>query len=302
MLEQFHFIRPLWLLLIIPLIFIIIWLWRKVPTDHNSWQKVIDAHLLPHLLINVGQSQKSVALILLATAWLLTVFALAGPTWSSSLQSVYRSQEALILVLDISKTMDATDIKPSRLERAKYKILDILKRRQEGQTALIVFAARPHTMSPLTDDNATIAHIVHSLDTDLIPVQDKQTGLALAQAKQLLTTAKVGGEVLLITDELGYKEQSLVQASELKAQGYPVSVLAINKQNKLQKLAMAGGGNYVELTTDDEDLEILLKRKYFNNEGKVTDATHASWEEQGYWLILLIIPLAALAFRRGWLI
>ncbi len=295
MLEQFHFIRPFWLLSIIPLALIIIWLWRKAPTAKNSWQKVVDAHLLADLLVNVKQNQKHFALILLATAWLLTVLAVAGPTWSSSLQSVYRSQEALVLVLDIY-------IKPSRLERAKYKILDILKRRQEGQTALIIFAARPHVVSPLTDDNATIAYLVHSLSTDWVPVKDKQTGLALAAAKQLLRTAKAGGEVLLITDELGYKEQSLVQARELKDQGYPVSVLAINKQSKLQKLAMLGGGSYVELTADDRDLEILLKPKHFNNEGKLTDATHASWEEQGYWLILLIIPLAALGFRRGWLI
>ncbi len=295
MLEQFHFIRPFWLLLIIPLALIIIWLWRKTPTANNSWQKVVDAHLLDYLLVNVGQSQKTFGLILLATAWFLTVLALAGPTWSSSLQSVYRSQDALVLVLD-------TYIKPSRFEKAKYKILDILKRRQEGQTALIIFAARPHTVSPLTDDNATIVHIVQSLDTDWIPVKDKQTGLALAEAKHLLTTAKVGGEVLLITDELGYKKQSFAQARELKAQGYSVSVLAINKQSKLQKLAMLGAGNYVELTADDKDLDILLKTKHFNNEGKLTDATHASWEEQGYWLILLIIPLAALGFRRGWLI
>ncbi len=307
MLEQFTFVRPYWLWFLIPLSVLLVWLWQQTHHSDNIWHKVCDPHLLPHLeLVNFGQYQKRIPLILLGMAWLLTILALAGPSGSKVPQSVYRSQQARVLILDLSSTMDIKAGHISRLERARYKIWDMLDNySQEGQTALIVFAGNAYVVSPLTDDANTIAHYVRALKTDLMPIQGKQTWLALQKAGALLQQGGAKrGEILLVTDDVD-NQQSLIEAHKLREQGHHLSILAVGtlqSASRLLKLATEGGGDYVELSGDDDsDLNKLLKSTNFNREGKLMNQKHERWQDQGYWLLLFLLPLAALSFRRGWL-
>jgi Ca-activated chloride channel family protein len=271
MLENFHFIRPLWLIaLLIPLI--LPWLLsRRSSTD--IWHKICDPNLLSHLqLINFGSRQKRIPLILLTIAWLLTILALAGPA-SKLPQTIYRAQHSIVLILDLSRTMD------SRLERAKYQIWDILENySQEAEIALIVFAGKAHVISPLTDDANTIAHYVRALKTELMPVSGKHPWFALQKADELLKQSGAKrAEILLITDNIDNQQQTLVQIQKLQKQGHHVSMLV-----------------------DDSNLKDILKSiPFIEPNTKLMDKK--AWQDQGYWLIFLLLPFALLSFRRGWL-
>ena len=128
---EFHFLRPFWLLLLAPLALVLWSLWRPRAAA-NAWQRICDPNLLRYLLIERGGSDSRWFLWLLALAWLLTVLALAGPTWSKRVQSVHQTLDARVLVLDLSRSMLAQDLKPSRMARARFKIMDLLARTQEG--------------------------------------------------------------------------------------------------------------------------------------------------------------------------
>ena len=153
--SQFHFIRPLWLWAIVVLI-ILLWIQSRSVRTSRSWQAVCDPQLLPYILSSVPGNKKRWPLVITAFSGLLIILALAGPTWKQLEQPVFREQSALVIVMDLSRSMDAADIKPSRIARARLKIIDILKQRNEGQTALIVYAAEAFVVSPLTDDADTI--------------------------------------------------------------------------------------------------------------------------------------------------
>ena len=313
----------------LPLGLILFLLYRQ-RTDSRGWERVCDAHLLPHLLVGHDRIQSRSPYILLAVAWALCLLALAGPVWSKLPQPVFRAQSALVLVLDLSRSMDAEDIRPSRLTRAKHKVLDILKQRQEGQTALVVFSGEPYVVSPLTEDSNTIAAMVPSLDTTLMPVQGSRPDLALLQAKKLLEQSDIPrGNLLLITD--GIEDIDVQSAVEkLKIRQHRISVLGIGtiegapipqtggfvkdeegaivipklNPQALAELARIGGGQYATITIDDQDLEAVLPSDGSAAE-KSLDSTRQRttelWREEGPWIVLGVVALAIPAFRPGWL-
>jgi len=224
--------------------------------------------------------------------------------------------------------MDAGDIKPSRLIRARYKIADLLRRRKDGQTALLVFAGDAFTVTPLTDDTETIASQLEALTTDIIPTQGSHAGAALNLAVQLLQQAGLPkGEIILITDGV---EMDAALAAAKTLNDYRLSVLGVGTDEgapialpnggflkdergaivvpkldeaKLAKLASAGGGVYQTITADDSDIETVLA----NLDTAVPEAKGNSenkllidlWDDLGPWIVLAVLPLAAFSFRRG---
>jgi Ca-activated chloride channel family protein len=329
MLNQFHFIRPEWLLVILPLL-LLSWALLRKKTFSPNWEAVIDARLLPHLLLGVAAKSSRAPIAVFFAGGLLAILALAGPSWEKLPQPVFKEQSALVIVLDLSLSMDAADIKPSRLTRARHKITDILNLRKEGQTALIGYAADAFTISPLTDDTATINTLVPSLDTDLMPAQGSRVDLALNKAAQLLRNAGIAkGDILLITDGVSTTSQS--SFARQRAAGHRISILGIGtteggpiplaeggflnndqgaivlpKLNRLQlrNSAIQAGGRFSMLSADDADIKHLLGLLDVNRVHSASTATAMQadvWREQGPWLLLLLIPLAAFAFRKGYL-
>lgn len=338
LLQQLHFIRPYWLLALIPAA-LLIWLYSTTQLKSRSWASVIDPRLLPHLLKGTAsathniKNQTTSSVLLFAIASCLIV-SLAGPAFEKRPQPVFKTQSALVIILDLSRSMDAGDIKPSRLSRAHFKIDDILKRRKEGQTALIVYAADAYAVSPLTDDAATIAAQLPALETAIMPAQGSRLDIALDKAVELFTNAGHSkGDIFILSDSAN--PMDIKKASELNARGFSSSVLAIGTKQgapinaggggfikdsagsivvpklddaAMRKLALAGGGKFSLLSADDKDINRLLSKIDIKQSGKDKNAQQDAsgnkfktdlWHEEGPWLLLLVIPFAAYAFRRG---
>ncbi len=315
---------------LIPLFAIVIACYRR-QGQQGGWASVCDAHLLPHLLVGSDRSSLTMPLVLLSCGWVLATVALAGPAWSKLPQSVFRNQSALIIVLDLSQSMDSQDIQPSRLERAKFKTLDILDNRQEGLTGLIVFAKESFVVSPLTDDNKTISAMIPSLETQLMPEQGSHVEQALQEANHLFDQSRVqNGQILVITDGPPSTPDYTVLA-KLHNTGRTVSILGIGTEegapiptqgggflkdaagsivipkrnvHTLQAMAEAGGGTYMSMTMDNDDVQTLLSQTSPRNLSptiEVKERTTERWREEGPWVVLAILLFAAPAFRVGWL-
>jgi len=318
---------------------LLIWLYATTQSKSRNWASVIDPRLLPHLLKGTPAAAQTIknktpsSILIFAIASCL-IISLAGPAFEKRPQPVFKAQSALVIVLDLSRSMDAGDIKPSRLSRAHFKINDILKQRKEGQSALIVYAADAFTVSPLTDDAATIAAQIPALDTNIMPSQGSRLDIALDKAIELFTNAgHAKGDIFILSDSVS--QADIIKAGELNAKGFASSVLAIGtkqgapinaagggfvKDNTgsivvpkldsaaMRKLALAGGGKFTLLTADDRDINRLLSKididKSAKNKDEQLDASGNkfktdTWHEEGPWLLLLVIPFAAYAFRRG---
>ncbi len=329
MIHQFHLLRPEWLLALLPLLILLVLLWRQQRFS-RSWQSVVDPQLLPHLLIGSPGKTRRWPLIVFGLTGILAIVALAGPVWQKLPQPVFKQQSAMVIALDLSRSMDAADIKPSRLTRARYKISDLLKLRQEGQTALIVYTTEAFTVSPLTDDTETIDLLVPSLTTDMMPVQGSRTAAALSKARELLANAGINqGDILLITDAIDSASETAFEET-VKA-GHRISVLAVGTAdgapialstggflkddqgsivipkldlNTLSSAARTGQGRFSQLSANDQDVKYLSGLNAINRLNAETTATEMkadAWREEGPWLLLLLAPLAALAFRKGYL-
>lgn len=325
-LADFHFIRPYWLLALVPFVVIVILL-IKNKLGSSNWSSVCDADLLPYLLQEKAVNQSRWPITTTAIAVLLAISALAGPTWQRIPSPVFRNDSALVIALNLSKSMDAEDIKPSRLIRARYKIADILQQRTDGQTALLVYAGDAFTVTPLTDDTETIINQLPALTTDIMPIEGNNTKLVLEKAVALFNQSGLQkGQILLVTDNVDLDNSKNV-ASSLDnyhlsilglgtTDGAPITIpeggflkddqgnIVLPKLNSrdLAKLAEAGQGIYQSLTADDTDIKTLLSEidKPVQQEGKENKNLLIDiWEDKGPWLLLLTLPLTALSFRRG---
>ena len=198
LIEQFHFLRPAWLLALLPLL-VLLWHGFKNRSHGRSWQTVVDAKLLPHLLGDKREEGVRTLWLILGIAAGLAIFALAGPVWEKLPQPIFRQQSALVIALDLSRSMDAGDIRPSRLTRARLKIADILDLRDEGQTALVTYAADAFVVTPLTEDAETINALLPALTTEIMPTQGSNAASALGQSFELFDNAGVTrGDILLL--------------------------------------------------------------------------------------------------------
>ena len=328
---ELHLLRPLWLLAFIPLAVLIGQL-SKPAIFRSSWSRVCDPHLLAHIIHQPQQLTKPSMPWLVTVSSSLLILAMAGPVWQRMPQPIFNTQSALVLLLDLSQSMDATDLKPSRLTRAKHKIIDILRKHREGQTALLVFANEPFVVTPLTNDTATVTALLSSLDTSLMPNQGSRADRAVEKAAELLHQGGIShGNLLLLTDEWrgdNLAVQRLVTAGHTLSilgvgteEGAPIpqidggflkqtdDTMIIAKLDKafLHKVAQQGGGSYQTIQTSDRDIEALLSyqdktRSIINNNNNNTKLITDVWREEGPWIVLLALPLVALAFRRGVLI
>lgn len=326
MLADFHFLRPWWLLALLPAALVLFSL-LKNKAQRGDWTRVCDAELLPYILQEQPTQTRNGGWLAAALATLLCILALAGPTWERLPGPAFRNDSALVIALDLSESMNAADIKPSRISRARYKIADILKQRKDGQTALLVYSGDAFTVTPLTTDTSTINSQLEALTTDIMPSPGSNPARAIEKAVDLLRQAGLTqGHVLLVTD--GADADSLAQASRLVGD-YRLSVLALGTQEgapipqpgggflkdaagnivvakldieQLSQLAAAGHGIFQTVTASDDDIERLggMFNAAVNQENsEKTDALLQQWDEKGPWLLVLVLPWAALRFRKG---
>ena len=323
---EFHFLRAGWILLI-PISILIIFIFKRRMLTIGNWEKLIDKRLLPYVMSRRQLSDNQYKWWLISLISVLSIIALAGPTWERIEQPSFRTDQSLIIALDLSRSMNAQDISPNRLTRAKLKILDILERRQGAQVALIVYSANAFTVTPLTSDTDTIIALINSIDTSIMPSRGSYPALAIDKGLQLLNQASVSnGEIILVTDG-GITSDSFSSAQKLRDEGYRLSALGIGSMNgapipketggfitdstgqitisrlevdDLKDLVEIGGGSYTSITSNDQDIDTLLSEVYSAVRESDDSVTTDQWKEFGPWLLLIVVPFGSLLFRKGW--
>lgn len=325
---DFHFLRPAWLalILILPLLPLV---FRKARQSDSGWARVIPEPLLRPVISRHGQTggpSRSPVLIAAAALTVLSI-ALAGPAWRQAPTPLQQQNDSLVIVLDLSLSMLATDVEPDRLTLAKRKIRDILNLRDGSLTALVVYAADAHTVSPLTDDRNTIVGMLDVLDPVIMPAPGNRADLGVARANQLLSQGAPGqGRILLITDNVSDRYQDLI-TENLKDGRFALNTLTVGtpeggpiplpKQgfirengtivmtkaspSALQQLASSNGGRSQRLTLDDTDIINLgLRAEDAGDwEDSDRDLTVNRFQDDGYWLLWLALPLVLAGWRKG---
>lgn len=329
--ENFHFLRPEFLFGLIPA-FILVCLVLFIQSNRSTWTRAIDPALLPFLLDKDSSPRASYPVFGLLLLWSLGLVALAGPVWQQIPVPVQEREDALVIVADMSLSMYATDVIPNRAVRTQRKIIDILNtRRQEGQTALVVYAGDAHAVTPLTDDVETINNLVPSLQPNIMPIEGSKPATGIQLAIELLENAGLPqAQILLITDGINSDDIGAIRnlmngtlhtLSVLgvgTAEGAPIPmaeggylrdnanaiVIPRLERGLLQELAATTGGRYADALLTDEDIGFLLDQSIFDENENLVDVERQFdiWYETGPWLLLLALPLAALAFRRGWVL
>ncbi|MFT6051262.1 MAG: Ca-activated chloride channel family protein [Halioglobus sp.] len=330
MIGELHLMRPEWLWCLIPA-FLLALILGYLRRRSGSWSEIIAPELLPYLIASQAGSRRHSLLPLILLAWIVASIAAAGPAWKKIPQPIQQKQDALVLVLDLSYSMQAQDVSPSRTIRAQQKLLDLLGQRAEGQTGLIAYAGDAHIVTPLTDDNPTIANLIPALNPGMMPVLGSDPASAILLAIDLLHSGGItGGKILLITDGVDTKSSEAIgealagknialavmgvgtptgapiplpQGGFIKDKQGNIVVPALNEP-QLRALASDSRGNYAKLSLDDRDLDYLLSSNVLlDNEQTVTlDRTADAWEDQGYLLVLFLLPISLALFRRGWII
>lgn len=324
--DGFELLRPeiLWLLLIVAPASFMLWRTQKAV---GNWRRAIDPHLLAHILVNPAEQRTQHAHwwlpMLLATA----VFAAAGPSTRKVDVPVFQRADALVIVLDLSASMAAADTQPSRIRRARQKILDLLSTRNEGVTGMVVYAGDAHVVAPLTDDRRTIENLLPALDPSIMPLPGSNPKDALLSAVGLLTAAGVGnGHIVLFTDGMPKFDPDDVRAA-LEGANASVSILGIGTAagapipradggfirndtgeivvaslatEELERFAQQLGGQYASVTLDNSDLDRVLPAPS-NSEGSEIqlDRKTDTWLDQGNWLAMLLALASLPLFRRG---
>jgi len=316
-LASLHLLRPqwLWALLALPLL---LGLSRVQRRRASVWRENVDAHLLPHLLVERGGARVRWGAWVAGLAYVLAVFALAGPSWRQTPQPLWQSRTPLVVAVDLSGAALAADLPPSRLAQSRAKLSTLLRERQGGQVALVAFADDAFTVAPLTEDAANVALFLDALSPDVMPVDGQRADRAIEWSVRLLKQSGFDrGRILLMTDHAG--DGGKQAASAAAKQGFRVDVLGVGgeagapyrrgdgtfanarlDEGSLRGLASAGNGRYTRIASDDGDLRALgvLDPTDADDATRVDGKRGHAWQDEGYWLLPPLMLLALFAFRR----
>lgn len=298
---DFHFIRPFWLLSFIPLL--LVW-WGLVRRRDQvrRWQTMIEPHLLKHLL--VGEQRKNLLrpINLLLILWLMTVIALAGPTWQKEPSPFLDNEAGLMVLLKVSESMENSDVQPSRLERAKQKIRDLMEIRQGASTGLVVYSGSAHLVMPITRDDRIINMMLEDITPELMPVEGDVLTEALKLADRMVGQSGLPGSLLVIADTVAPGQQTDQNAHEIT---FPVQFLSMlpdgsSLDQGLLSLAKKLDARVERLSIDQADVQQIAGRAETKQAEIVDPKQGERWKDSGY-LLLPLIGLAMLMwFRKGW--
>ena len=326
-LHQFHFLQPWWLLglLALPLLLA---LGLRSNAAQRELSRLADAELLPHLLSG-GARDRRWPSVMFAIGWTLCMLALSGPTWSRIAEPLYADRAVQVVAVSLSRHMLARDVPPSRIERARYKAHDLVNANEDGLNALIGYAGQSFVVAPLTSDAHSLDDLLDAMAPDTMPVDGDNAAQAIEQGVQLVHNAKAGsGSLVLITDDADFAAQTA--ARHALASGVHVSVLGIGTEQgapvpqgdgsflhdeqgnivvarrndgNLRALTQAGGGLYAVMSEDGSDTTALHGELQPTQHTSVVDGQRGDvWQDEGPWLLLPLLLVVAMTFRRGWIL
>lgn len=325
---DFHFLRPWWLLSIIPVL-VLGWMLLRQRQQHSGWQHVIAPHLLAWLSPPVNERQRHWPLKLLTFAMVIGSIALAGPTWERLPQPVYQLEAGQVVIMDMSMSMRSTDISPNRLTQQRFKAIDLVKSHLDGEIGLIAYAGDAFVVSPLTADANNLTNLIRALSPEIMPTQGSYALAALQLADRLLTEAGyANGDIYWLTDGIHSTDQQPI-IEFLRTREHRVSILAIGTEEgapiqrtdgsllrdrsgqvvvptiipaQLERMTTMTQGRFATIRNDQADLEYLTNQPPIERSGSETeDQAGDQWRDQGPWLLILIVMSALFAARRGML-
>jgi len=322
--RDFRFLRPWWLAVVAGalLLFLALGLRHRAA---RQWRGLVAPHLLPHLTINPPHRRRPGPRAALCMALALAGLAMAGPSWQREPPPFVEDLAPLVIALDLSETMDAVDVQPTRLARARQKVGELLAMRKGARTALVAFAGSAHTVLPLTDDPKVLESYLATLTTDTVPRPGRRTDLALAHARALLGEETQPGSILLVTDGIAPDDAALRAAAGLaphqllvwsfgtdaggvirRADGRYVAGadgarrVAPFDRAAVERFAAGSDAVWVPAELGERDAQLIQLRIQSHLQEAVAGAANTRWRDAGHGLLIPIVLLAALAFRRGW--
>ncbi|MBM7061824.1 VWA domain-containing protein [Pseudomonas sp. UL073] len=323
-LNAFHFLRPFWLLLLVPGIVVPI-LWNR-SRDPARLSSNIAPQLLKHLVVTPTDAHHLRPIHLLGALLILGGLAAAGPTWEQDRPDFLENRAPLILALDLSPSMDANDVPPSRLEAAKHKLHDLIQRRPGARTGLIAYAGTAHLVLPATEDPQLLDSFLQALSTDLLASPGKNVLAVIEEAKRLLAAEQSAGTLVLVTDGADVSQLEAI-GKALEPSELQLLVLAVGSQDGgilrdakgqlrvdtngrpllgsfdakgLKQLADAADAPLGSLTLNDDDLDWIELHAAQHLQAASGDDQQMHWKDAGYWLCWPLLVLALLCVRRGW--
>lgn len=325
--HNFHFIRPNLLWTLVPVGILVFLLFRK-SSGEEKWKKDIPQHLAGHLIVK-GRENSKLPRILLIIMLLIGVFAVAGPTWKEVEKGGVQSKSSLVIALDLSRSMLATDIQPNRLERAKAKIIDLLDKKPGMPAALLGYAASAHTVLHFTNDYNTLKYLLEHVSPGVMPVQGTSMRTALKLADSLLKTMELPGVILVITDDLPANDLNWINEYSSRSRnkieflliatpsGAPIpvsrnkflkddrgnTVIPVLNTNIIPEFVKLSNVQVNLTTLDNSDIEKILSGIKQNLEfEKKKEEENREWEDYGYWFMLPVVLILLLWFRKGWVV
>jgi Ca-activated chloride channel homolog len=328
--SQFHFVQGAWLwgLLAIPIVLLFYALFYEATTPSRLLERFADRQLLPHLIKHQGIPVRGIrkSLLVWALAWLCGIVAMAGPCWNYTDQQAFKVPRNFVIVLDLSQTMNAEDVRPSRVARAREEIQDLLDISRGTDIGLIAYAAVPHMVTPLTDDVATIKNLLPALDTSLVTLQGDRLRPALEMAARMLKAEPGGSNSILVISDGEFEESDFTalahaagdttiytmgigtlagglvpdQSGGWLQDAMGKATISRMQENRLQQLATAGHGFYVTADYSDSDTRAILGGiNAARGSAQFVPKSVRVWEDRFYVpalaLVLLLLPL----FKRG---
>lgn len=303
MFTELHFLRPWWLLILLPLTMLGLLLWRKT-AQLQGWSEICDEHLLQHLTQQEKKGNRLSWFLILFLSFICMVLALAGPAWKQLPVPTYKSVQPRVLLLDMSEHMLETDLTPDRLSRAKFKLHDILSQKEIGQFALIAYTGEPFVVSPLTDDGTTISALLSSLTPEVMPVDGHNLASAMEEATKLIKQAGFQeGQLLVLTADTP-SSQAIETANKLAGDGVLTSIMPVRAEEDLnplfQKFAQEGNGQLLRYSSDSKDLDQWIAQSNDSHFKKNNHDEVPLWQDEGRWFLIPALLLFLSAFQRGW--
>jgi len=324
-LTAFHFLRPLWLWLLVPAILLPV-CWLRRHDVRARWRNIIAPDLLEHLIVGDSARRRVQPIHTLALLIAIGSIAVAGPTWQQERPPFTQDQAPLVVVLELAHSMDATDVAPTRLERAKQKVLDLAAARKGARTGLVVFSSTGHLVVPPTEDPAMLQLYMPVLSPSLMPEDGKNVAAGLDIAERLLAHDPVAGTIVLMSDGFDDRQASAF-VEKARRSRHQLLWLAVGTENggpilgvdgmvqmdpeghplmgsfdadAIRKVADEAGIPLASMRVDNDDVVWVQHRA----RAWLAEADESKrvprWQESGYWLLAPLLVLGLLGFRRGW--
>lgn len=310
-----HLIRPWWLL-VIPIAIMLHLQLRRAHNTVEQWSGAIAGHLLAHLGVGARERKRVRPYQLLTVLLIIAAIALAGPAWERELTPFTEDRAPLIVAFELTEGMLAVDQPPTRLERAKHKLRDLLDARQGSRTAVIAYAGSAHAVLPLTDDVQLLEIYLESLSPGIMPTDGDSPAKALRLAEQLLKNETAAGTVVFMTDGIdrtmaadfrgfldrsddqillwafGTEQGGPIKDSDDLAPGLDVT--------GLNAIAAAIGNPVITATIDETDVQRVSARVRTHLVNAIESDENLRWHDAGYYFVWPLALLALIWSRRGW--